>query len=194
MEKPFEEISPSLEKPVIGIMQPYYFPYEGYFSYIFNCSQFVLHDSIEYTKKGWINRNRVLGQSGILNLSLALRGSKDSSLISEKEISDSYDPQRQFRILEGAYRKSQFWYELKEILPELLQVSEKSMFQHLKRQIRFLSEIFDIPTNITTASEHGSFDRLRGQGLVIGISKALGAKTYLNPVGGKNLYSAADFN
>ena len=58
----------------------------------------------------------------------------------------------------------------------------------------FLSEIFDIPTKITTASEHGSFDGLRGQGLVIGISKALGAKTYLNPLGGKNLYSVEAFS
>ena len=44
----------------VAIMQPYFFPYIGYFQLIAAVEQFVVYDNIKYTKKGWINRNRML--------------------------------------------------------------------------------------------------------------------------------------
>ena len=41
-------------------MQPYLFPYIGYFQLIHSSDEFIIYDNIEYTKKGWINRNRIL--------------------------------------------------------------------------------------------------------------------------------------
>ena len=178
---------------IVGIMQPYYFPYEGYFSHIFNCELFILHNGTEYTKKGWINRNRILTHSGVVPFSMALENSPDKTLIGGKKISKSYDPHRQFRILEGAYRKSPFWSELKEILPDLLHVSGDSMFDHLERQINLLCQTLSIPTPITASSDYGSLAGYRGQDLVLEICKRTGAKTYLNPIGGKDLYTAGEF-
>ncbi len=44
----------------VAIMQPYLFPYIGYFQLINSVDEFVIYDNIKYTKKGWINRNRIL--------------------------------------------------------------------------------------------------------------------------------------
>ena len=46
--------------PTVAIMQPYLFPYIGYFQLIAAVDQFVIYDTVKYTKKGWINRNRFL--------------------------------------------------------------------------------------------------------------------------------------
>ena len=46
----------------IGIMQPYFFPYIGYWQLIHAIDLFVVGDSVHYIKHGWINRNRILGE------------------------------------------------------------------------------------------------------------------------------------
>ena len=48
----------------IAIMQPYLFPYIGYFSLIKNTDHFVFFDTPQYIRKGWINRNRIIGGYG----------------------------------------------------------------------------------------------------------------------------------
>ena len=44
----------------IAIMQPYFFPYLGYFQLIRNVDKFVVYDDVQYMQRGWINRNRIL--------------------------------------------------------------------------------------------------------------------------------------
>lgn len=48
----------------LGIMQPYFFPYAGYFSLIDYSDKFVFFDTSQYIKKGWVNRNRILNPRG----------------------------------------------------------------------------------------------------------------------------------
>ena len=50
----------------IVIMQPYFFPYIGYFQLMNIADEFVIYDNIEFTKKGWINRNRILVNGKII--------------------------------------------------------------------------------------------------------------------------------
>ena len=57
----------------VAIMQPYFFPYIGYFQLINAVDKFVIYDNIEYTKKGWINRNRILKEGVDLMISLPLK-------------------------------------------------------------------------------------------------------------------------
>lgn len=56
----------------IAIMQPYFLPYIGYFQLINAVDEFVIYDNIEFTKKGWINRNRILvnGRDAYITLPL----------------------------------------------------------------------------------------------------------------------------
>jgi hypothetical protein len=182
-----------LEKPVIGIMQPYYFPYEGYFSHIFNCSVFVLHDNVQYTKKGWINRNRILKESGVSPISLPLRRDPDSFSIAQRHISDTYDAMHQFRIIEGAYRKAPYWNQLKEFLPNLLQPKQSNLFDYLFQQVSNICRILEIETPITRSSDYGLITGFKGQDMVLELCKRSRAASYLNPSGGRGLYSEDSF-
>ena len=47
----------------IAIMQPYFFPYIGYFQLINSVDEFIIYDNIQYTKGGWINRNQILANN-----------------------------------------------------------------------------------------------------------------------------------
>jgi hypothetical protein len=44
----------------LGIMQPYFFPYLGYFDLLYNVDLFIVYDTVQFIKQGWINRNRIL--------------------------------------------------------------------------------------------------------------------------------------
>lgn len=46
----------------VAIMQPYFFPYLGYFQLVQAVDDFVFYDDVMFIKKGWINRNRILMQ------------------------------------------------------------------------------------------------------------------------------------
>ena len=77
---PYPDLSkfPNLQPIIwvrVAIMQPYFLPYVGYFHLINSVDEFVIYDNIQYTKKGWINRNRILvnGNDKILTLPLKKR-------------------------------------------------------------------------------------------------------------------------
>ena len=61
----------------IGIMQPYFFPYIGYFQLIKAVDKFVVYDNIQFTKKGWINRNRYLYNGGDKTFTIPLKKASD---------------------------------------------------------------------------------------------------------------------
>ncbi len=187
------EIGVVTRSPVVGVMQPYFFPYLGYFSHIYESDAFFLHDRVKYTKKGWINRNRILSPSGVKIITLPIAKDHDDRRIDERVIAATYEPMRQFLILQGSYGKAPFWPELKEFLPHLLDVDETSLFGHLLGLTRKLCELFEIDTEVSPVSAIGQFDLLRKEELVLSICEAAGAATYLNPRGGEALYSREKF-
>jgi len=188
------ELTSGLAKPVVGIMQPYYFPYEGYYSHIVNCDSFILHENVQYTKKGWINRNRILNQSGVTALSLPLKGASDTTTIGQRVISESFDPLKQFRLIQGAYRKAPYWSELEDFLPNLLQPESSNLFDHLFHTVSKMCLLLGIETTIIRSSDYGVIEGLKSQNLVLEMCKRAGAATYLNPSGGRELYSREVFS
>ena len=75
----------------VAIMQPYLFPYIGYFQLITAVDMFVLYDNIKYTKKGWINRNRLLQNGVDAMFSIPLKNAPDHLNVCERELADSFD-------------------------------------------------------------------------------------------------------
>ncbi|NCO32134.1 WbqC family protein [bacterium] len=73
----------------IAIMQPYFFPYIGYFQLINAVDEFIIYDEIEYTKKGWINRNRILVNGKDEYITLPLKKSSDFLNVNERYLADT---------------------------------------------------------------------------------------------------------
>ena len=86
----------------LGIMQPYFFPYVGYFQLISSADLFILYDNIKYTKKGWINRNRMLLNGKDVPISLPLKKDSDSLDVCERELSADLDRDKLLNRIVGA--------------------------------------------------------------------------------------------
>ena len=73
----------------IAIMQPYIFPYIGYFQLVQAVEMFVFYDDVNYIKGGWINRNRILINNQPSYVTIPLKGASPNKLICEIEFIDS---------------------------------------------------------------------------------------------------------
>src|SRR5262245_23275426 len=88
-----EHLPGTLQQRSLGIMQPYFFPYLGYWQLIKAVDKFVVYDNVKYTKKGWINRNRILGTGGGFRpFTLPLKRDSDFRFICEREVAEDFQP------------------------------------------------------------------------------------------------------
>ena len=88
-------------------MQPYFFPYIGYFQLIAAVDLFVVYDNIKYTKKGWINRNRMLqnGKDAVFSLP-AQEATRTSSMCASESWRAGFRPRQLLNQIEAAYRRA----------------------------------------------------------------------------------------
>ena len=172
----------------VAIMQPYFFPYLGYYQLIQSCDVFVLYDDVKYTKKGWISRNRIQQNGRVVNVSLQLKNDRDDCLIGERSLALDFDRAKLFRKVAGAYSGAAFWDESKSVLNAIIGNKEENLFGYLNNSIEKLLEFLEIPKTILISSQ--LIDKsLSGTDRVIAICKELGADEYINPIGGVDLYS-----
>ena len=76
----------------VAVMQPYFLPYIGYFQLVAAVDVFVVYDNIKYTKKGWINRNRLLAGGVDQTFTLPLRAGSDAEHVRERFLADDFRP------------------------------------------------------------------------------------------------------
>lgn len=177
----------------VGIMQPYFFPYIGYFQLINHCDAFVIYDNIKYTKKGWINRNRILSNGKATVFSLPLKKDSDRLDVRERFLSEDFDKSKLLNRVREAYRKAPFFREVFPLVEELVLHEDINLFGFVHNSVCGVCRYLGISTPIIRSSdveiEHG----LKGQDRVIAICRALNADIYVNPIGGVELYGRKDF-
>lgn len=177
----------------IGIMQAYFLPYIGYFQLIHEVDEFILYDNIQYTKKGWINRNRILQGDGAKYLTLPLKKDSDFLNICERTIVDSFRPEKMLKRIETIYHKAPYYLEVADCLENILCFQERNLFQYILHSLREICQFLDIRTPIIISSELKYDNHLRGEEKVIAICKERGCKRYINTVGGMELYHSEEF-
>ena len=93
----------------IAIMQPYFFPYIGYFQLIALVDLFIIYDNIKYTKKGWINRNRFLRNGAEVVFTVPLRKDSDFLNVKDRAVAGDFDRGKLVNQLREAYRRAPHW-------------------------------------------------------------------------------------
>lgn len=171
----------------IALMQPYFFPYIGYYQLIKSVDTFVIYDDVNYIKQGWINRNRILLNGKEHLVTMNLKNSSSFKLINEIEIGNNRT--KLLKTIEQAYKRAPFFCEIFPIIEDILTFNNYNLAVFLENSIRKLSAYLDIQTNIVVSSSIEKDDSKRGQEKVIAICKALNASIYINSIGGQELYS-----
>ena len=177
-----------MQEKRIGIMQPYFFPYIGYFHLISAVDAFVVYDNLKYTKRGWINRNRFLERGSGVTFSIPLRKASDSLNIDQRQVADSFDREKLLRRVADAYRKAPHFESVMSLFTRAVRNQERNLFRYIRDSLAMILEHLEITTPMVASSEIAIDHGLRGQDKVIAICKALGATTYVNAIGGTDLY------
>lgn len=180
----------------VGIMQPYFIPYLGYFQLINAVDKFVIYDNIKYTKKGWINRNRLLINGKDEYITLQLKKDSDYLNVDQRVLADAFEEEKNklLRKIDQAYKKAPMYQDVMAILQEIMNFEEKNLFQFILNAIKIINQYLNIQTPIVISSQINiDHQNLKAQDKVLAICKALSGTAYINLIGGVELYNREDF-
>src|ERR1019366_7530880 len=105
-------------------MQPYFFPYIGYFQLIAAVDLFIVYDNIKYTKKGWINRNRMLQNGKDVMFSLPLKNGSDYLDVCERELAADFNRDKLLSQLSGVYRRAPYFAQTYPLIEEIVRYDD----------------------------------------------------------------------
>ena len=175
----------------IAVMQPYFFPYLGYFQLMRSVETFVVYDDVQFIPRGWINRNYVLAAGRQHRLTLELRGGSRNREI--REIGVGGNRLRLLKMLRQTYAKAPYAQDALAILGPLLQSTEDNLSLYLVDTLRSLAAHFQLPCAIKLSSTLAKAADLRGQERILNVCRALRARSYVNAPGGRTLYAREAF-
>ncbi len=178
----------------LAVMQPYFFPYIGYWQLIHAADCFVLFDDAQYMRHGWINRNRILKPGGGWQYIIVPLG-KHSMTESIKNVRAHPDQRwKELIIAQLAHykKRAQFFVETNDIVRNILfGNADRSIVAINLSAIKQLCTHLGITSEVLVASEQ-NFDYSRVGGAAewsLRIAEQLGASEYVNPVGGAELFN-----
>jgi hypothetical protein len=177
-------------------MQPYIFPYLGYFQLINAVDKFVIYDDVGFIKQGWINRNYIAAEGRALLFTVPLEQASSGKLINETKL----DP-RSYRLwqnkflqtLHQNYKKAPFFDSIFPPLKQIFEAERSKLTDLLVDSLLFVSNYLSLQTQFVTSSVIYNNKDLKGQDRILDICKKEQATEYYNLMGGQDLYSKSDF-
>jgi hypothetical protein len=177
----------------VAIMQPYFFPYIGYFQLIGSVDLFVIYDNIKYAKKGWINRNRFLRNGTDCVFTVPLRKDSDSLDVRDRAVAANFDRGRLVNQLREAYRRAPHFQESFPIVEKAVMAPRDNLFEYVHGSVAEICRYLGIGTRIVPSSSLAIDPALKAQDKVLALCKAAGASMYVNAIGGQELYNREEF-
>ena len=179
----------------LAIMQPYLFPYIGYFQLMNAVDEFVVYDNIEFTKKGWINRNRVLVNGNDAYISFPLKKDSDYLDICERYLAEAWiaDRKKMLNRIHASYSKSPYFSDVYPVIEKAILFEENNLFLFILNSMNLVKDYLQITTSLVTSSTIPVDHTLKAEKKVIEICKDRKAEVYINPIGGLGLYDKNEF-
>ena len=180
----------------IAIMQPYIFPYIGYFQLINAVDKFAIYDDVNYIKQGWINRNRLLVNGLSYTFTIPIENNSSFTTIQKTKIDQkNYEKWKGkfYKTLELSYKKAPYF----EDIIKLVFLTFDSQFEFISelalKSILNICSYLKIDTTFVKTSSLYNNANLHSQNRIIDICKKEHATEYINLIGGIELYSKKDF-
>ncbi|MCR5670829.1 MAG: WbqC family protein [Butyrivibrio sp.] len=183
----------------LGIMQPYFFPYLGYWQLMDAVNEYLIIDDVNYIKNGYINRNKILVNGEPFNFGIPVRKASQNNLIREHEQGlDEEGVHKLLATLKSAYAKAPFFQEtydhVREVLEFGLTDEGRNLADFLDNANRLTAKKLGITTPIYRTSRDVKLDgEYKRENLVVAICRKRNADEYYNAIGGECLYCQAFF-
>ena len=173
-----------------AIMQPYFFPYLGYFQRAVVVDKFMFFGDDNFKKGGWVNRNRILINGEAHYFTLSIIKASSNKMIKDLEIvAEPRNRNKIIKSIKSNYFKAPMFKEIMPLLEELISDPEKNLSLYIESAFRSLCEYLDINVSFLRSSEIKIDQTLECQDKVIDILKKLEVTEFINPIGGAALYS-----
>lgn len=178
-------------------MQPYLFPYIGYFQLVAAVNKFVIYDDVNFIKGGWINRNNILINKKSNLFTVPLNKASSNTLINETTINLKFYniwKVKFLRSIEQSYKKSPYFTDVYNLIENVLEINENDLISELAvNSIKNVCDYLQLDTEICETSENYNNKIKSGQERVLDICGIEKASHYINPIGGIELYSKNTF-
>jgi len=175
----------------LGIMQPYFMPYNGYWQLIKCVDKYVIYDDVNYINRGWINRNNILVNGKKQLFSISLNGASQNKLINAISISDDFVKFR--KTIAMAYSKAPYYYDISSLINKIIGFPKDNLANFIGNSIELVCDYLDIKTRLIMSSSIEKNNSLKAQDKILDICSILKADTYINAIGGQELYKKEDF-
>ncbi len=173
----------------VAIMQPYLWPYLGYFGLMAQADLFVVLDCVQFPRRGRVHRSQVdASAERPVWLTLPLSRQPRDVTIADLTFSETAAADWERRL-----RKFQDFAALPSQVQQALQIKGKSVAGYLFDQLAFLRDALGLGCAIKRSSELGCDPALSGQARIVELARKVGAQTYLNAPGGRDLYQDSAF-
>jgi hypothetical protein len=178
---------------IVGAMQPYLFPYIGYYQLANKVDMFVFLDDVNFINKGWINRNNILVNKQKYVFTIPLSQVSQNKLIKDVEVDSKKQIEKVLKTIQQSYQKAKYFSSVfpvvKQVLlgysgiNEMAQASIIDVFGYLGKNLSFESSTLSHPKNGLASEER-----------IISICENLRATKYVNAIGGTELYQKDSFS
>ena len=175
----------------LAAMQPYLFPYVGYFQLLRNCDAFVLLDDVQYIRRGWVNRNSILQGNRPVRFTLPVVKHRQEARILDIRV----DPARYgrfreklLRALQHAYGKEKRFEEIHALIASVLTPEERTLCSLAASSVAAVCDYLGLDAPIYHASETAPGRSGTRSAQVLALCAAFGGSEYLNPIAGSPLY------
>jgi len=178
-------------------MQPYLFPYLGYFQLMSAVDRFVVYDDVAFIKQGWINRNRILINGQPSYFTVPVKHASSFALIQDTLVDD--DPQnarwveKTLKTIDIAYRRAPEFARVFPKIEAVLTSPTRRVADLATASIKAMMQLLDLRAEWVESSARYGNAHLKGEDRVLAICRAQGATDYVNVAGGRELYSRERF-
>lgn len=179
----------------LAVMQPYFFPYIGYFQLINTADIFVFYDDVNFIKQGWVNKNKILSNGKEMNITVPCKKVSSFKHINEVEhLLNAKAKTKMFRSIQQSYSKAPFVKEVLPVIDNGLNIQDKTIAEICISGIKSICSYLEVKTEFKVSSK----DYIDNQPLeraerLIDIAKQNNSNHYINAIGGQSLYDKSYF-
>lgn len=175
-------------------MQPYFVPYLGYWQLMNAVDKYVIFDDVNFIRKGWINRNRILIHGEAKYFRIPLLQASQNKKIKEIELAkDSSLLDKNLKTIELAYKRAPYFDVIFPLIEQIIRCQEKNLVFFLTNSFYLICRYLDITTELVFSSSLSKDNSLKGEKKILSICDILNATEYYNAIGGQELYSSENF-
>ena len=180
----------------LAVMQPYLFPYIGYFQLMRAVDHFLFFDDVDFITGGWINRNRILVHGNPHYFTVPLKGASQNRKINQIRIdTGQFENWRSKfeKTLWHSYGKSLYFDEINQLVQAVLQSGKKYVSELACLSVEAVIDYLGLNIETSLSSDKPYDQSATGEQKILQLCKMLDARIYINPRDGATIYREEHF-